>query len=93
MRLKLLLAATLMLASQVGHAQTAPADKYIWLEDVSSPKAMEWVNSHSAASVARLEPDPHYKNTEGRHGSGADLKQSARTTALTMTYLQKKLMD
>ena len=35
----------------------------------------------------------YYENTEGGHGSGADLKQTARTTALTMTYLQRKLME
>lgn len=35
----------------------------------------------------------YYENTEGGHGSGADLKQTARTTALTMTYLQRKLMQ
>jgi len=35
----------------------------------------------------------YYENTEGGHGAGADLKQTAHTTALTMTYLQRKLMD
>jgi prolyl oligopeptidase len=35
----------------------------------------------------------YYENTEGGHGTGADLQQSAHTTALTMTYLQRKLMD
>jgi prolyl oligopeptidase len=34
-----------------------------------------------------------YENTEGGHGAGADLKQAARVSALTMTYLQLKLMD
>ena len=34
----------------------------------------------------------YYENTEGGHGAGADLKQAAHTTALTMTYLQEKLM-
>src|SRR5262245_29486929 len=60
MRLKLLLAASFLLAP-FAHAQTAPADPYLWLEEVSSTKAMDWVNSHNAASVARLEPDPRYK--------------------------------
>ena len=35
----------------------------------------------------------YYENTEGGHGAGADFKQAAHTTALTMTYLQRKLMD
>ena len=38
-------------------------------------------------------PFYYYENTEGGHGSGADIKQSARTSALTMTYFIEKLMD
>src|SRR5689334_24587942 len=41
-------------------AQTAPDDPYIWLEQVSSPKAMDWVNAHNAKSTAVLEADPRY---------------------------------
>ena len=52
---------------------------------------------HARKFAARMEemglPFLYYENTEGGHGSGADLKQAARTTALTMTYLQEKLMD
>ncbi len=46
-------------------AAPAPAatadDPYIWLEEVSSPKAMAWVESHNATTVKRLEADPRYK--------------------------------
>jgi prolyl oligopeptidase len=52
---------------------------------------------HARKFAARMEemglPFLYYENTEGGHGAGADLKQAARTTALTMTYLQEKLMD
>ena len=52
---------------------------------------------HARKFAARMEemrlPFFYYENTEGGHGEGADLKQAARTTALTMTYLQKKLMN
>ncbi len=52
---------------------------------------------HARKFAARMEemglPFLYYENTEGGHGSGADLKQAAHTTALTMTYLQEKLMD
>ena len=52
---------------------------------------------HARKFAARMEemglPFLFYENTEGGHGAGADLKQAARTTALTMTYLQGKLMD
>ena len=51
---------------------------------------------HARKFAARLEELGYhfyyYENTEGGHGAGADLKQAAHTTALTMTYLQKKLM-
>ncbi len=52
---------------------------------------------HARKFAARMEemglPFLYYENTEGGHGAGADLKQAARTQALTMTYLQKKLME
>ncbi len=52
---------------------------------------------HARKFAARMEamglPFLYYENTEGGHGAGADLKQAACTTALTMTYLQEKLMD
>ncbi len=52
---------------------------------------------HARKFAARMEemklPFYYYENTEGGHGAGADLKQAARTTALTMTYMQQKLMD
>jgi prolyl oligopeptidase len=52
---------------------------------------------HARKFAARMEemglPFYYYENTEGGHGAGADLKQAAHVTALTMTYLQKKLMD
>ena len=51
---------------------------------------------HARKFAARMEemglPFFYYENTEGGHGAGADLKQQARTQALTMTYLQRKLM-
>lgn len=52
---------------------------------------------HARKFAARLEemklPFYYYENTEGGHGAGADLKQAARTSALSMTYLQLKLMN
>ncbi|HWF00832.1 MAG TPA: prolyl oligopeptidase family serine peptidase [Caulobacteraceae bacterium] len=52
---------------------------------------------HARKFAARMEemglPFYFYENTEGGHGAGADLKQAAHTEALTMTYLQKKLVD
>ena len=52
---------------------------------------------HARKFAAKMEgmglPFYFYENTEGGHGSGADIKQSAKTNALTMTYLIQKLMD
>jgi prolyl oligopeptidase len=52
---------------------------------------------HARKFAARMEemglPFYYYENTEGGHGAGADLKQAAHTTALTMTYLARKLVD
>jgi prolyl oligopeptidase len=52
---------------------------------------------HARKFAARMEemglPFYYYENTEGGHGAGADLKQSAHTNALVMTYLTRKLMD
>jgi prolyl oligopeptidase len=39
---------------------SAETDKYIWLEDVSSPRSMAWVNAENARSLKVLEADPHY---------------------------------
>ena len=36
-------------------------DPYIWLEDVSGQRAMDWVNSHNAKTQAVLEADPRYQ--------------------------------
>jgi prolyl oligopeptidase len=52
---------------------------------------------HARKFAAKLEEfhDPFLYDeiTEGGHGSGADIKQSARTTAETFVYLSRKLMD
>jgi prolyl oligopeptidase len=55
---------TVSLAARCTHAQ-APTDsdvndKYLWLEDVSSPRSMAWVNAENARSLKVLEADPHY---------------------------------
>ena len=40
-------------------AQT-PADPFLWLEDIDSPKAMAWVEAQNAKTAARLEGDARY---------------------------------
>jgi len=36
------------------------ADPYLWLEDVSSPRALAWVHAENAKSLGVLESDPRY---------------------------------
>ncbi len=47
-----------------GQSQASSAgfgdDPFLWLEQVSSPRAMEWVKAENAKTVAVLEHDPHY---------------------------------
>src|SRR4029079_1734457 len=50
----------------IGSAANAQAaamadDPYIWLEDVSGQRSMDWVNSHNARTQAVLEADPRYQ--------------------------------
>jgi prolyl oligopeptidase len=49
-----------MILPALAAAQTPPSDPYVWLEDVSAPKAMAWVEAHNK-SVGPLEADPRYK--------------------------------
>jgi prolyl oligopeptidase len=52
---------------------------------------------HARKFAARLEdlglPFFYYENIEGGHGGSADMKQQAHVSALTMTYLQRKISD
>ena len=62
-----LLAAAASVTAASAHAPNAqaaagtPDDPYLWLEEVSSPRAMEWVNAHNAKAQAVLEADPRYQ--------------------------------
>ena len=49
-------------AAGLGGVEAATdTDPYLWLEDVSSQKALQWVEAHNARSMAALEADPHYQ--------------------------------
>ena len=62
MRLALPLTAALALSSFAAapHASAQQPDKYLYLEDVSSPASVAWVKSHDAATAKVFESDPHY---------------------------------
>jgi prolyl oligopeptidase len=72
---------------------------------VKYPEPLVWTTTkddrvgpqHARKFAARLAeygiPYYFYEVTEGGHGSGANLKEKARTTALEMTYFTRKLME
>lgn len=72
---------------------------------VRYPEAFIWTTTkddrvgpqHARKFAARLReygiPYLFYEVTEGGHGSGANLKEKAHTSALEMTYFAHKLMD
>jgi prolyl oligopeptidase len=68
MRSNTLPAAAIALAAglvtlQLGAQQAAPADpadKYLYLESVSSPKALAWVKDHDERTAKVMEADPHF---------------------------------
>ena len=73
--------------------------------DADYPEMFFWTNtrddrvhpSHARRMVAKLAAQHHpvlyFENTEGGHGSGANLLQQARTTALELVYLLQKLKE
>src|SRR6185437_3469336 len=72
---------------------------------VSYPEPLIWTTTKDdrvgpeharkfAAKMASMNlPYMFYEVTEGGHGSGANLKQQAQTTALEFTYFAKRLME
>ena len=54
-------AAALAGTAIAARAQAPGDDPYIWLEDVSSSRSMDWVNAHNAKAQAVLEADPRYQ--------------------------------
>src|SRR5258708_6493496 len=67
---RLLATVAFFLPVSVGFAQTPPVrtiagpaqagDPHVWLEEIESPQAMQWVRAHNAASTGILEADPRY---------------------------------
>ncbi len=51
---------TLVLALVAGFLGGAAADPFLWLEDVSGKRAMAWVRSQDARTLAVLRGDPHF---------------------------------
>jgi prolyl oligopeptidase len=60
-----------------------PTDKYIWLEDVNSPRAMAWVKGEDARTAKIMEADPRFASY-----NAAALKVSEDPSRLPMPGLQ-----
>jgi len=54
---------TFALAARAAAAD-APADPRLWLEDVESPRALEWVKQHDRKTLAELKSDPRWNGVE-----------------------------
>ena len=63
--MRILFACLLLMTSGSASLAAPPAptdnDPYIWLEDVSGQRAMDWVEAHNARSQAVLEADSRYQ--------------------------------
>lgn len=59
---------TPVLLAQQSSSTPAPAadDPFVWLEDVESARAMEWVNAKNAATIAELTRSPLYQTLYDR---------------------------
>jgi prolyl oligopeptidase len=53
-------AMTIGFLSNTGFAADAPADPYLWLEDIKGEKPLDWVKEQNAAAFAKLKTDPGY---------------------------------
>ena len=60
-------------AAPIAHAETPPADPFIWLEDVSSPRAMDWVHAENAKTLNVLQGDARFA---GLYGDALKLAQA-----------------
>ncbi len=45
---------------------STPPDKYLWLEDVNSPRSMAWVHTEDARTAQVLEADPHFAEYQAK---------------------------
>ncbi len=49
-----------------GSAHADPIDPYLWLEEVASPKAMDWVKGRNAVTVKALASSPEFDKMQGQ---------------------------
>jgi prolyl oligopeptidase len=74
-------------------AGVAYPEPFIWTTTKDDRVGPQHARKFAAALAALGDPYLFYEVIEGGHGSGANLKERAHTSALEMTYFIEKLMD
>ena len=67
-------------------------EPFIWTTTKDDRVGPQHARKFAAKLAAMGIPYLFYEVTEGGHGSGANLKERAHTTALEMTYFARKFM-
>jgi prolyl oligopeptidase len=74
------------------HAGTKYPEAFIWTTTKDDRVGPQHARKFAAKLASMNIPYLFYEVTEGGHGSGANLKERAHTTALEMTYFTRQLM-
>ncbi len=61
-----LVAGIMMMAAMGAAAPPGPHDPFLWLEEVSSPRALAWVNAENAKTLAVLQRDPRFATLDAQ---------------------------
>jgi prolyl oligopeptidase len=75
------------------HADTKYPEPLIWTTTKDDRVGPQHARKFAAKLASMNIPYMFYEVTEGGHGSGANLRERAHTTALEMTYFTRRLMD
>ena len=68
-------------------------EPFIWTTTKDDRVGPQHARKFAAKLAALHVPYLFYEVTEGGHGSGANIKESAFTSALELTYLTRNLMN
>lgn len=82
MRFVAVCAALLSLLAISAHAEPAVDDRFVWLEDIGGPRALEWVRAQNAFTAKTLKSDEGY--AEAQADAEAILTASDRIPAATL---------
>jgi prolyl oligopeptidase len=74
------------------HANVNYPEPFIWTTTKDDRVGPEHARKFAAKLAALGKPYLFYEVTEGGHGSGANIRESAKTEALQMAYFTEKLM-